>query len=149
MPFTPFTQIMLSDLVVNEQDPSVGYARRVIRVAGTGSLPIGAVVFRAAGTDPAATFAPVTAAANIATGNEYAVVFGDKYGYNSVIPLQASPAATGNAVAFVQGDVILKEYLLKQYAMGTVGLTQTQFNSLKHMLEKQGVRVEITLGDIL
>lgn len=151
MPFTSYNRWMLSDLVVNEQDPSVGYARKVIRVAGTGTLPLGAVVFRAKGTDPTVPYAPVTAAGNIATTNEYAVVFGDNYGFKEEITLSgATPAANGNAVAFVQGDVILKEYLLKQFLQDEDGadLTDAQFASVKHMLEQQGVRVEITLTEI-
>ena len=38
---------ILSDLVVHEQDPSVGYARRVVNVAGAAAtLKLGSVVFR-------------------------------------------------------------------------------------------------------
>lgn len=150
MPFIDFPQTLLSELVVNEVDPSVGYARRVIRVAGTGTLPMGAVVYRAKGTDPSATYAPLTAAAQLVATNEFAVVFGDNFGCKFTIPLQATPATTGNAVAFVRGMIILKEYLLRQYtnSFGTP-LTDTQFASLKHLLEQQNIRVEITLTEIV
>ena len=150
MPFTSFSQPMISDLVVNELDPAVGYARKVIRVAGSGTLPMGAVVYRAKGTDPSATYAPVSASAQLVATNEFAVVFGDEYGCNGSISIQSSPAATGNAVAFVKGPVILKEYLLKAFAMDEEGaaFNATQFNSLKHLLEQQGVRVEFTLTEV-
>lgn len=129
----------LGDLVVHELDPSVGYARKVITLNFTaaGSVPMGTVVAKAAAdtTYHRAVVADLTTA-----GTRFAVVFGDAYSAKATFDV----AATTNtqAVAFVRDEVILSDYLIKQ--------VNTQFNAaqietLKGLLEQQGVLVEVAL----
>lgn len=142
-----------SDLVVNELDPRVGYARETINVtppAASGTVKMGTVVFRAKSADPLAAYAVLAGAASLSLDNEYAVVYGDHYGFNEeFVPAAVStnPVA-GNAVAFIRGPVQLKEWYIKQIAQDEDGaaLTDVQFNSLKELLAKAGIIVEITLG---
>lgn len=140
-------QKMLSDLVFHEIDPSVGYARRVVNVAGAGAaLPMGKLVFRTVASgvvDQAAPFAPVTApTTQLVAANEVAVVFGDKYGCKDTF----TTAGTGNtpAVAFVRGEVQLKDDLLLSQNAITRG--SADHKALKAILERQGIIIETTLG---
>ena len=138
----PFNQ--LSDLVVHEKDPSIGYAREVIFVdvgADTVVTP-GTVVYRAkAATDT--SYAPLTSNTQLVATNEFAVLFGDRYGHKASWTLLAADT-TDNAVAFVRDNVILKDFLLKQkYVTGV--LSAPQFEALRHLLKQQGVILEITI----
>lgn len=142
----------MSDLVVSEVNPSLGYARETINVtppAASAPIKFGQVVFRAKSADPLAPYAVITAAANVAIANEFAVVFGDNYSVqDGFVPNAVSTNATiGNAVAFVRGSVILKEHYIKEIAMDATGanLTAAKFGELKELLAKQGVIVEDSL----
>lgn len=137
---------ILSDLVVHEQDPSVGYARRVVNVTGGGAeMPMGRIVFRtiaSGAVDQAAAFAPVTTpATQLVSTNEFAVVFGDGYGFKPTF----TSAAVGDtkAVAYVRGEVILKDELL--LSVNTITRDSADHKALKALLEKQGIIIETTL----
>ena len=138
---------ILSDLVVHEQDPSVGYARRVVNVAGAAAtLKLGSVVFRtiaSGAVDQSAAYAPLAphpAELKLAT-NEVAVVFGDGYGFKTSF----DTATVGNtkAVAFTRGEVILKDELL--LSANSLTRDSAAHKALKALLEKQGIIIETTL----
>ncbi len=145
MPLVSRTFSQLSQLVLHEKDPAVGYAREVIfvDVAADTVVTPGTVVFRAkAATDT--SYAPLTSNAQLVTTNEFAVLFGDKYGCKESWTLLGADT-TDNAVAFVRDNVILKDYLLKvKYVTGAV-LTAPQFEALRHLLKEQGIIVELTV----
>lgn len=143
IPFEP----LLSDLVVFEgTDPGSGYTRKEINVtppANSAPLKLGTVVFRAKSADKTAPYAVVTAAGNLSLDNEYAVVFGNHYGFNpSFVPF-AIAAGKFNAVSFTQGPLKLKSYYLDQVHSA---LTSTQRAQLFELLEKQGIVVEQTVA---
>lgn len=148
MPFTsiPF-EPLLSDLVVFEgTDPGSGYTRKDINVtppAGGAPITLGTVVFRAKSADKTAAYAVVTAAINLSLDNEYAVVFGNHYGFNPSFVPSAIAAGKFNAVSFVQGPLKLKSYYLDQVHSA---LTATQRSQLFELLEKQGIVVEQTVA---
>lgn len=151
MPFVanPY-EARFSDLVFHELDPSVGYARECINVtppAGGAPVTIGTVVYRAAGTDPEGAYAVLSAAAQLVATNEFAVVYGDNYGFNASFVPNAIVAGEFNAVGFKRGPVQLKDYYIKQVAQDADGanLTDAQFETLRELLKKQGIIVEITL----
>lgn len=154
MPFIDNTGAKrFSDLVVNELDPRVGYARETINVTSPRmgyTVKMGTVVFRAKSADPLAAYAVLSASTDLAPTNEYAVVYGDHYGFNEefVLAAESTNPVAGNAVAFVRGPVQLKEWYIKQIAQDAAGaaLTDAQFNNLKELLASQGVIVEVTLG---
>jgi len=149
MPYTnvPY-EARLSDLIVGEPltPVDVGYSRQSINVtppAASAPVLLGTVVFRAKSADKAAPYAVVTAAGNIdVTANEYAVVFGNHFGFNASFVPNAIVANEFNSVAFVRGPITLKEYYLKQVHSG---LSATNFALLKEVLAKQGVVVEVTI----
>lgn len=142
---------LLSDLVVHEIDPAVGYARKVVNVAvgADTTLKLGAVVFRAKGTDPAATYAPLTAAGQLVTTNEFAVMIGDFYGYEiSPVTILASESPKKLTV-YQRGMVMLKDFTIKTAVLGTfAAISDSQFATLVHLLEQQGVLVE-TAGTVV
>jgi len=142
----PFYQ--LSDLVLHEKDPSIGYAREVIfvDVSSDVTLPLGTVVFRArAATDT--SYAPLSASGQLVATNEFAVVFGNRYQAKPEGVSLLAADTTDNALAFVRDNVILKDYLLKQIytPASSPMLTGPQFEALRHLLKQQGVILEATV----
>lgn len=142
----------MSDLVVNELDPKLGYARQCINVTAPVSgdpVRFGEVVFRAKDAEPEAPYAVVTGAGDLVLANEFAVVFGDHYGIaEEFVPSDVGEDPTGNAVAFIRGPVQLKEHYIKQVAQDADGaaLTDENFLTLKGLLGKQDIIVERTLN---
>lgn len=143
MPFTTATVARLSDLVVHEFDPSVGYSRRDINITEDTEAVLGTVVFRAATADLAAPYAPVTTAGQLVDSNEFAVVFGDEFSFNPSFTARAIVAGQYNAVGFVgtSGALQLKEQLIKQYIVDDAELSEANFETLKGLLEAQGIQI--------
>ena len=144
MPLVSFPFSQLSDLVLHEKDPSVGYAREVVfvDVAADTVVTPGTVAFRAKGNTEA-PYALLTAAAQLVNANEFIVLFGDRYSAKDSWTLLAADT-TDNAVGFVRDNVILKDYLLKQKYVPSV-LTLAQFGALVHLLKAQNVILELTV----
>lgn len=148
MPLVSRPFVQLSDLVVHEKDPSVGYAREVVFVDVASDTPVtlGTVAFRAkAATDTA--YALLSNVSQLVTTNEFIVLFGDEYGCRTDGWTLLAAETTDNAVGFVRDNVILKDYLLKELYVNADSplLNLTQFNALVHLLKAQGVIVEITV----
>jgi len=138
----------LSDLVFHEVDPASGYARRVVEISDTDTeIPMGTVVFRSASAAAGAPFAVAEVGDlhedGVAADVELAVVFGDRYGCKGVFTTGAS-GNTG-AVAFVRGEVQLKDYLIME-ALGITDRGSDDYLALKEILERQGVIIERTMG---
>lgn len=137
---------LLSDLVVHEVDPSVGYARKVVpvSVASDTTLKLGAVLYRAKGTDPTVAYSVVTDATSLVTTNEFAVVIGDYYGYE-LQPITVTAAdSPKNVTVYKRGLVVLKDFTIKTAVLVNFPtISDAQFGVLKHLLENQGVLVEV------
>lgn len=151
MPLIQRPYQLLSDIVVHEVDPCVGYARKVVSVsvASNTTLPLGAVLFRAKGTDPTVAYSVVTDATSFVTTNEFAVLIGDHYGYE-LAPLTLTAATSPQKVTvYKRGLVMLKDFtILAAVKQNFAAITDTQFGVLKHLLENQDVLVE-TAGTIV
>lgn len=147
MPFVQETFVQrLSDLVVHEMDPSVGYSRRDLNVTpGTAPVTLGTVVYRARTADKTAPYAVLDGAAAIVDTNEFAVVYGDHFSFNPSFVPRAIAAGRYNAVGYVgtSGALQLKEYYIKQVAQAADGaaLSDAEFETLKGALEQQGIQV--------
>jgi hypothetical protein len=148
MPLTsrPFNQ--LSDLVLHEKDPFVGYAREVVFVDVASDTPVtlGTVAYRAKGNSDTA-YALLSNVSQLVNTNEFVVLFGDRYGCKESGWTLLAADTTDNAVGFVRDNVILKDYLLKQLYTtgGSPLLNASQFAALVHLLKEQGIIVEITI----
>ena len=142
---------LLSDLVVHEVDPAVGYARKVVSVsvASDTTLKLGAVLFRAKGTDPTVPYSVVTDATSFVTTNEFVVVLGDYYGYELQPIVVTAATSPMKVTTYKRGLVILKDFtVLAAVKQNFAGITDTQFGVLKHLLENQNVLLE-TAGTIV
>lgn len=144
MALVSIDETMLSDLVLNDNDPSAGRSRRVINVTTAADLPLGTVVFRAITSgelDQGAAYG-VAADTDLVAANEFAVVFGDKLGCKAVTKAEAG--GTTEAVAFVGFDVILKDQL--PIALLEIDRGGADHKALKALLERQGIILAETLG---
>lgn len=136
-----------SDLVVHELDPSVGYGRKSVNVtppANSGAVQLGTVVFRAKGTNPEAAYAVFSNVSQLVATNEFAVIYGDHFSFNPSFVPRAVAAGRFNAVGFVghAGGLQLKELYIKETVTAAVpAITAAEFESLKELLELQGIVV--------
>lgn len=149
MPFVPAVfNKRLSDLIVHENDPSVGYNRRDINITPA-PVQLGQVVFRAISSDLTAPYAVLSAASQLVATNEFAIVIGDEFSFNPEFTPRAIATGQFNAVAIVgNGNAIqLKEYYVKQVAQEEDGaeLTDAQFETLRGLLEAAGIQLLKTL----
>lgn len=141
MPFVDVTQKKLSDLIVYEATTDAsGYTRKDINVAA-GEYELGQVVFRAASLDAAAPYAKLVDNADIVSTNQFAVVFGDHYGFNEGFTAVAAGAGLFNAVAITQGPIKLKSHFVRA---GVSALGAEDWGKLKEALEGQGIVVDET-----
>ena len=154
MPFVEFNSKQLSDLVVHEQDPSVGYARQDLNVtppAGGAAIAMGTVVLRAkaATNTPATAYSVLDASSDLSVDNEFAVVYGNHYSCQESFVPRSIANGQFNAVGFVgkNGGLILKDKLVREVAMDSEGaaLTETQFQQLRELLASQGIILEVTI----
>lgn len=150
MPLTTRPYFLLSDLVIHERDPSVGYARECVFVDTSADTVVtpGTVAFRAkAATDTAYTL--LSDPAQLVATNEFIVLFGNEYGAQDSWTILAADVndrpLVGNCVGFVRDNVVLSDHYLKQIYTtgGSPVLTATQFEALRHLLKEQGVIVEV------
>lgn len=150
MPFVAETFVKrFSDLVVHELDPSVGYSRRDLNITPPAQpVLLGTVVYRAKSADLTAPWTVLASATPLVLTNEFAVVYGDHFSFNPSFTPRAIAAGRYNAVGFVgtSGALQLKEYYIKQVAqsatnVGGAALNDAQVETLKGLLEQQGIQV--------
>lgn len=144
MPFVPANfRARLSDLVVHELDPAVGYSRRDLNIDTEDTVEIGTVVFREITSDLTAPYTPVTSADALVDTNEFAVVYGDEFSFNPSFTPRAIAEGQYNAVGYVgtSGGLQLKEYYIKERIVEDAGLTEANFETLKGLLEAQGIQI--------
>ena len=144
MALTQINETHLSDLVLNENNPSVGRSRRVVTVTTAADMPLGTLVSRTLASGSLDQAAPYTVAAvaDLVATNEFAVVFGDKLGCNDLVV--ADTSGTTEAVAFVGEGVILKDQL--PLDVNTIVRDSADHKALKALLEAQGIILAKTLG---
>jgi hypothetical protein len=102
------------------------------------------VLFRAKSNDPAAAWGLVTASADLAITNEFAVYLGDRYDVKESLVVVA---ATATPVLAIRRHARLKEYLPKTVNV-TGGFTQPHFLLMKEVLKIQGIILEDSLTAI-
>ena len=143
MAFTPITDLKrASDLVVAHLSHNFSNDDANITPPAAGAaIPFGTVVFRAKGLGKAAAWAPVTTNASLVTTNEFAVVFGNHYGFAADFVPRAIAAGQYNAIV-VKRDAGIKEYYLKAVHGTTLG---ADFDVLKQLLADQGL---VVLDDV-
>jgi len=142
----------LTNLVVHEVEPNEGYARRDINLAGSlnnVAIPMGTLVYRTIASgqlDQDAPYSPVgpTNDNALVVTNEFAVVFGDRYSAKDSFNTIADAVTATPAVAFVRGEVQLKEDTVSEANAltnrGTDDANQiARMVKVRALLEKQGI----------
>lgn len=137
-----FTNITLlkraSDLVVDHENHNFSNANaNITPPAASAPIPFGTVVFRAKGQADTAAWTVLTAAADLVTTNEFAVVFGNHYGFATDFVPRAIAAGKYNAIV-VRRDAALKEYYIKAVHGTQLGV---DYPLLVSLLNAQGLPV--------
>lgn len=129
-----------SDLIVDHH--RFNFNNDDANITPAGVIPFGTVVFRAKGLGVAEPWAAVATGADVVETNEYAVVYGDHYGFKTDFTPRAIAAKKYNAVVIKRGPAMVKEFYLK--AVHGTALAD-KFDVLKQLLADQGV---VVLDDI-
>lgn len=139
-------RIRLSDLILQEYDSGTAYTRDAASVTppATGKYKCGTLVFRAKGLDPAAPYALATDA-DLVAENEFAILIGDHFQYESEIELLPVEAGKPNAVVLARGNAILASWVLEEVGKQN-GLVEADFPKAYALLANQGIIVEKTYG---
>lgn len=111
-------------------------------ITPAGVIPLGTVVFRAKGLGIAAPWAAVSASGDVVGTNEFAVVWGDGYGFKADFTPRAIKAKFFNAIVIKRGPVELKEYYIKAVHATQLGAS---YDVLKQLMADQGL---VVLDDI-
>ena len=139
-------RIRLSDLILQEYDSGTAYTRDAANVTPpvTGNYKCGTLVFRAKGLDPTATYALAESTDLVAT-NEFAILIGDHFQYESEIELLAVAAGKPNAVVLARGNAIVASWVIEEVGKEN-GLVAADFPKVVQLLANQGIIVEKTYG---
>lgn len=141
----PF-ETRLSDILFHENDPSTGVAREDVNITPQEeAIPAGTVVFRAlSDLTSAGEYTVLTTAgkAALVADNEFGVVIGDQFGFRSSFVPKAVVAKQFNAVVLKRGNIQLKDTLIKA---SLPELPEADFDTLKELLKRQGVILEVTV----
>lgn len=139
MAFTNITlQKRASDLVVAHEDHNFSNANaNITPPAGGAAIPFGTVVFRAKGQADTAAWTVLTAADALVTTNDFAVVFGNHYGFAADFVPRAIAAGKYNAIV-IRRDAALKEYYIKEVHATALG---ADYPLLVSLLNAQGLLV--------
>lgn len=139
-----FTEIKLlkysSDLVIDHAD--FHFSNENINITPA-LLPLGTVVARAKGQTVEAPYAVVTAGDVVET-NEFAVVWGDHYGFAYDFTPKAIAADKFNGIGIVR-DAAFKEFYLKANYATTLGAVP--YAKLKQLLADQGLLILTDVSD--
>lgn len=143
MAFTEITMLKrASDLVVAHLSHNFSNDdANITPPAASAPIPFGSVVFRAKGLGKAAAWTLVTDNASLVTTNEFAVVFGNHYGFAADFVPRAIAANQYNAIV-VKRDAGIKEYYLKEVHGTALG---ADFDVLKQLMADQGL---VVLDDV-
>lgn len=135
-----------SDLIVNHPDGNFqNDSANITPPAGGAIIPLGTVVFRAKGLAKSAAWTVVDDAADVVTTNEFAVVYGDHYGWKPDFAPKAIAAGKYNAIVIKRGPVMLKEYYIKAVHKTQLGAS---YEVLKGLLAAQNLVVLDDISDL-
>lgn len=132
---------LASDLLVDHYH--LNYNNDNANITPAGVIPFGTVVFRAKGLVKTAAWTAVDDAADVVVGNEFALVYGDQFGFKVGFTPKAIAANKYNAIVVKRGPALVKEFYLKKVHGTQLGATT--FDKLKQLLADQGL---VVLDDV-
>lgn len=141
-----FTEISFlkysSDLVVgHDQDH---FSNDNANITPAGNIKLGTVVFRTKDSAPTVAWTVVDDAADVAAANEYAVVWGDQYGFKYDFTPKAIAAGKWNSIVITRNAQFKEFYLKANYA--TV-LGAAPYALLKQLMANQSLLVLQDVSD--
>lgn len=125
-----------SDLVIDHKDFHFSNDNANVTPKAT-AFPLGTVVARPKNSAPTVAWAEVTTALADA-GNEFAVLFGDHYGFKYDFIPKAITAGKWNAVVITRGAAFKEFYIKQNYA---TALGAAPYALLKQLMANQGLLV--------
>lgn len=132
-----------TDVILQEREDYLSRDVAPVTTAAAVTLPQGAIVFRAKGTDPAATYAPVTAASQIALANEFAILIGNDF-EAAVTEIDFEEDVATKCILLTREARAKEESILKAVKVSFAAITEAQFASLKEVLRQQDLLIETT-----
>lgn len=149
MAFVTISDPRNSDVVLEEEENyfSRSGSTAILNNTAGGTIKQGTVVWRAKGTDPAAVWDIVDASGDLSVNNEYAILLGAQVKGSVFRPAESFvvTAATDTKVILLRRICRVKEQVLKDVHVTGYGLTQGNFDTLKHLLAREMILVEDSL----
>lgn len=143
MAFTELTTLKYaSDLIIDHAD--FHFSNDNANITPAGVVKLGTVVARPKDSAPSVAWAVIDADADVVATNEFAVVYGDHYGFAYDFTPKTIAAGKWNSIVVVR-DAAFKEFYIKEnYA--TV-LTAAPYALLKQLMANQGLLVLQDVSD--
>lgn len=130
----------LSDLLIGHYVNNFNNEDANITPPAAGApIAFGAVVFRAENSPKDTAWTVISSDADVADGNEFAVVLGDQWAYAQDFVPKAIAAGKYNAVVIKRGPVELKEFYISAVNQPLAG---ANYAKLLAMLGNQGLVVK-------
>lgn len=135
-----------SDLIVNHPDGNYqNDSANITPPAANAIMPLGTIVYRAKGGAKATAWTVLDDDTDVVATNDYAVVYGDHYGWKPDFAPKAIAAGKYNAIVIARGPVMLKEYYIKKVYKTVL---TTKYETLKGLLAAQGLVVLDDISDL-
>lgn len=135
-----------SDLIVNHPDGNFqNDSANITPPAANAIIPLGSIVFRAKGGAKETAWTVLAADADVVDTNDFAVVYGDHYGWKPDFAPKAIKAGFYNAIVIARGPTMLKEYYIKKVYKTVL---TTKYETLKGLLAAQNLVVLDDISDL-
>ena len=125
-----------SDLLIDHAD--FHFSNDDTNITPAGVIKLGTVVFRPKNSAPSVAWAVVDDATDAVVANEFAVVWGDHYGFAYDFTPKAIAAGKFNAIV-VARDAAFKEYYIKENYATLLGAAP--YALMKQLMANQGLLI--------
>lgn len=125
-----------SDLLIDHAD--FHFSNDDANITPAGVIKLGTIVYRAKNSAPTVAWAVVDDATDAVVANEFAVVWGDHYGFAYDFTPKAIAAGKFNAIV-VARDAAFKEYYIKENYATLLGAAP--YALMKQLMANQGLLV--------
>lgn len=143
MAFTEITTLKYaSDLIIDHAD--FHFSNENANITPAGVIELGTIVVRPKNSAPTVAWTVIDAAGDAVDTNEFAVVYGDHYGFNYGFTPKAIAAGKWNSIVVVR-DAAFKEFYIKELYETLLGAAP--YALLKQLMANQGLLVLQDVSD--
>ena len=125
-----------SDLIIDHAD--FHFSNDDANITPAGEMKLGTIVVRPKDSAPTVAWTVIDAAADAVATNEFAVVYGDHYGFKYDFTPKAVAAGKWNSIVVVR-DAAFKEFYIKENYATLLGAAP--YALLKQLMANQGLLV--------